>query len=133
MKQIIRTYLPSACITFTLSVIGSAILNLLNGNLYQSQEWLLFLFTYIVVLDLMDYGLCYINFHTYRAYFITELILFYITLLIVGYFGHWFAFTVPSLTIISLMYFIIYYSIQTYFCKLRKYEADEINQLISNK
>lgn len=133
MKQLIQTYLPSACITFTLSVLASAIYNLLLENPYQSQGWLLLLFSYIVVLDLVDYGLSYIDFHTYQAYFITEFIIFYILLLLVGYFGHWFAFTAPSLVAISLMYLVIYCCIHAYFCKLRKYEAEEINQLISSK
>lgn len=131
MKQLIQTYLPSACITFTLSVLGSAIYNLLLGNPYQLQGWLLLLFVYIAVLDLVDYGLSYINFRTYQAYFVTELIIFYIFLLIVGYFGKWFTFTAPSLIAISSMFLVIYCCIHAYFCKLRKYEADEINQLLS--
>lgn len=133
MKRLIKTYFPSACITFTLSMLGTSILNLINGFPYQSNGWILVLFGFIVVIDLIDYGLSFIDFHSYKAYFVVELIATYLLMLFAGYFGHWFSFTIGNVISISVMYLIVYCCVHGYFYKMRQYEADEINQLLNNQ
>lgn len=133
MKQIIKVYLPSACITFTLSMLSTTILNLIKGYPYQSNSWILALFGFIVIIDLIDLGLSYINFNSYKTYFVLELILTYSLLLAAGYLGHWFSFTLVSLISVSIIYLLVYCCVHGYFYKMRSYEAEEINQLIANK
>ncbi len=133
MKKLIKNYFTSACITFTLSMLGTTILNLINGYSYQSNGWILVLFGFIVLIDLIDYGLSYIDFSSYKAYFIVELILTYALMLAAGYFGHWFSFTLVSLISVSIIYLLVYCCVHRYFYKMRSYEADEINQLIADK
>ena len=132
MKQIIKIYLPSACITFTLSMLGTTILNLINGYSYQNNGWILVLFGFIAVIELIDYGLSYVDFRSYKAYFIVELILTYALMLAAGYFGHWFSFTLVSLTSVSIIYLLVYCCVHAYFYKMRSYEAEEINELLGN-
>ncbi len=132
MKQLIKIYLPSACITFTLSMLGTTILNLINGYSYQSNGWILVLFGFIVVIDLIDLCLSYINFNSYKAYFVVELILTYTLLLAAGYFGHWFSFTANSIISVSVVLLMVYCCVHGYFYKRARMEAEAINILINN-
>ncbi|MBQ7944301.1 MAG: DUF3021 family protein [Lachnospiraceae bacterium] len=132
MKQLLKIYLPSTCITFTLSLLGTSILNLINGFPYQSNGWILLLFGFIVVIDLIDYGLSFIDFYSYKTYFVVELIVTYLLMLIAGFWGNWFSFTASSIISVSVVFLIVYCCVHGYFYKRARVEAEEINSLINN-
>ena len=131
MKQIFKIYIPSACITFTLTAVLTCISNLLQGNAGIYNAWFLQMFAFIVVIDVLDFVLGYINFKSYLAYFATEFVLAYIAMLGFGYLGNWFSFTLHNLIITSIIFVIVYSSVHSYFYKMSHMQAEEINNLLT--
>ncbi len=131
MKQIFKIYIPSACITFTLTAVLTCISNLLQGNAGIYNAWFLQMFAFIVVIDVLDFVLGYINFKSYLAYFATEFVLAYIAMLGFGYLGNWFSFTLHNLIITSIIFVIVYSSVHSYFYKMSHMQAEEINNLLA--
>ena len=131
MKQIFKIYIPSACITFTLTAVLTCISNLLQGNAGIYNAWFLQMFAFIVVIDVLDFVLGYINFKSYLAYFATEFVLAYIAMLGFGHLGHWFSFTLQNLVLISIIFIIVYGSVHFYFYKMSHMQAEEINNLLT--
>lgn len=130
MKQIFKIYIPSACITFTLTALLTCISNLLQGNVGIYNAWFLQMFAFIVVIDILDFALGNINFKSYFMYFITELVISYSAMLGFGYLGNWFSFTLYNLIIISILFLIVYGCVHFYFYKMSHMQADEINSLL---
>ena len=131
MKQIFKIYIPSACITFTLTALLTCISNLLKGNAGIYNAWFLQMFAFIVVVDILDFALGYINFKSYLAYFTTEFVLAYIAMLGFGYLGNWFSFTLHNLILTSIIFVSVYSSVHFYFYKISHMQADEINNLLA--
>ena len=131
MKLILKTYIPSACITFTLTALFTCTSNLLQGNIGIYNHWFLQMFAFIVIIDVLDFILGYVNFNSYSAYFITEFILTYIAMLLFGYFCNWFSFTVQSLLVISIIFLVVFSCVHSYFYKMSRIQADEINSLLN--
>ncbi|MEE1257872.1 MAG: DUF3021 family protein [Lachnospiraceae bacterium] len=132
MKQIFKIYIPSACISFTLTALLTCISNLLQGNAGIYNAWFLQMFAFIVVVDILDFALGYINFKSYFAYLITEFALTYIAMLGFCYFGNWFSFSLHNLVLISIIFVIVYSSVHFYFYKMSHMQADEINSLLNH-
>lgn len=130
MKRILKAYIPSTCITFTLTALFTCTSNLLQGYTAMYNFWFLQMFAFIVVIDVLDFALGYVNFNSYSAYFITEFILTYIAMLLFGYFCNWFSFTVQSLLVISIIFLIVFSCVHSYFYKMSRIQADEINSLL---
>ncbi len=133
MKQILKIYIPSACITFTMTVIFTCILNLFQGYTAMNNTWFLQLLGFILVIDVIDFAFGYVNFKSYRVYFITELILTYAVMLLFGYFGYWFVFTAQKILTVTVLFLVIYSCIQSYFRRMSHMQADEINKLLADK
>lgn len=131
MKRILKAYIPSACITFSLTILITCLINLLQGNIGIYYSWVLQVFAFIVIVDVIDYALGNVDFYSYSTYFITELILTYIAMLLFGYFCNWFSFTIHSLTVISLIFLIVYSCVHSYFYKMSRIQAEEINNLLT--
>lgn len=130
MKQILKTYIPSTCITFTLTALFSCISNLLQGYSAMYNQYFLQMFAFIVVIDILDITLGYMNFKSYVAYFITEFILSYLAMLLFAYFCNWFSFTVRSMLLISIIFLAVFACVHTYFYKMSRIQAEEINRLL---
>lgn len=130
MKRIIKTYIPSACITFTLTALFTCTSNLLHGNISMYNPWFLQVFAFILIIEALDFALGHVDFYSYPTYFITELILSYLALLLFGYFFSWFSFTIQSLLIISLIFLVVYTCVHLYFFKMAHIQANEINSLL---
>lgn len=131
MKRILKTYIPSACITFTLTVLFNGISNMLQGHIATYYYWVLQMFAFIIVIDVIDFAFGYINFKTYCSYFVTEMIVTYGAMLLFGYFCHWFSFTIRNLLLMSIIFFAVYACVHSYFYKMAHIQADEINRLIA--
>lgn len=131
MKRILKTYIPSACITFTLTALFTCTSNLLQGYTAMHNLWFLQMFAFITIIDLLDFALGYVDFHSYSVYFVTKLALTYIAMLLFGYFCNWFSFTVQSLLVISIIFFIVFSCVHSYFYKMSRIQADEINSLLN--
>ena len=130
MKQILKTYIPSTCITFTLTALFTCISNLLQGYTTIYNQYFLQMFAFIVVIDILDFALGYMNFNSYAAYFITEFILSYLAMLLFGYFCNWFSFTVRNMLLISIIFLAVFSCVHAYFYKMSRIQAEEINRLL---
>lgn len=134
MERIRNTYLPSAAIGFTLTILSVSVLNLMEGNECQSNWWILEVFGYIIVLQLLDTLLDRIDFRSYFAYFVTEAVLGYGLLVVVfGYVGNWFSFTPIKIVQVTVLYILILAYIHFYFYRRAQRNAEEINELLKQR
>lgn len=133
MKKIWKVYLPSSALTFTAVVLCTSAQNLLVGYEALSNRWILQLFGYILVVEVMDALLGKIEFGSYRGYFLTEAVISYGWMLAFGYFGNWFSFTGRMLVYITILFFLIFGGIHVYFYRRTKNDADEINRMLQEK
>ena len=133
MEKIIRTLLPSLGISFTGAVLFCCIYNLFIGNSYLDICFLLSLFGYFILIQILDVILGKVPFKTYLGYFLWEAILIYVLLLVIGYFANWYSFTFQSLCPITIYCFTATTLVHYYFYRAAKLEADEINQLLKEQ
>ncbi len=131
MKRILKTYIPSACITFTLTSLFTCTSNLLQGYMGIYNHWFLEMLAFIIIIEILDFALGYVDFNSYSVYFVTELALTYIAMLLFGYFCNWFSFTVQSLLLISIIFLVVFSCVHSYFYKMSRIQADEINSLLN--
>lgn len=133
MERITKIFLPSLGITFTGGILFCCFYNLLIGNRYLDINFLLQFFGFFILTELLDILLGKVPFKTYLGYFLTETILFYILLLVIGYWGYWYSFTLRSLGSISIYYMVSISFIHYYFYRVSKFKADEINRLLKER
>lgn len=127
MKLLLKTYLPSASITFTAVVLFTAAMNLADGFSSLKNSWLLELFAFVLLADLLDFLLGKINFKSYPVYFLTEGVLFYLIMLCAGYFLGWFVFTPIMLLKVTAVFLLVFCLVHLYFRRLSRQTANEIN------
>lgn len=131
MERIRNIYLPSTAITFTAVLLWVSILNLAEGCEYQNNRWILEVFGYIVLMEVIDVLICRIEFKHYLGYFLAEAVTGYALLFgIFGYFGNWFSYTPVRMVQITVMYLLILAYIHYYFYRRSKSSADEINEML---
>lgn len=132
-KRFLEIYLPSITLTFTAVILCTSVLNLIQGYEGLSYRWILQLCGYILVVEAVDVVLGKIEFRSYLGYFLTEAVISYGCMLAFGYFGNWFSFTAGTLFTITVMFFLIFGAVHTYFFQRAKSNADEINQMLQEK
>jgi len=134
MERIRNVYLPSAAIGFTLTILFVSVLNLVEGYEYQSNWWIVQVFAYIVVLEILDMALGKIEFKKYSTYFVVETVLGYLLLLgVFGYFGNWFSFTPRRIAQVTAIYLLVAGYIHYYFYRRARSNAEEINALLKER
>ena len=131
MDRIRNIHVPSTAICFTLTILCASVLNLLDGYEYQSNRWIVEVFVYIVVMQIVDIALGKIEFKKYITYFVAETALGYLLLFgVFGYFGNWFSYTPGRIVQVAVMYLLICMYIHFYFYRRARNKADEINALL---
>lgn len=130
MERILKTYMPSAALTFTLTLLVTCIWNLCSGYEFLSSWWILQVLGFIVIVEIMDYLLGMINFQRYWTYFLAETLLAYGVMLIFAYFGGWFSFTPGRIFEVTVIFFIICFCIHGYFRKRAERNVEEINCIL---
>lgn len=133
MERISKIFVPSLGITFTGAVLFCCFYNLMIGNSFLSIQFLLQLLGFFILSELFDMILGKVPFKTYWGYFLTEAIIIYILLLLIGYWGYWYSFTFRSLGSITIYYVIALTLIHYHFYRISKLKADEINQLLKER
>lgn len=133
MEKISKIYFPSLGITFTGAILFCCFYNLLTGNSFLSIYFLLQLFGFFILAELLDMILGKVSFKSYLGYFLTEAVLIYVLLLVIGYFGYWYSFTFQSLGSITLYYILAIAFIHYHFYRVSKLNADEINRLLKER
>ncbi len=134
MNKIWNTLLFRATLSFTLAVIFSALYNLATGHPQGDYLFLLEIFGLIVCLEIIDYALSYVPFHSRIIYLCTEFALMYVCFLLFSLLGHWFGFTFIKLIMFSSTFLIMFLLLHVYCHFLLKTEAIDINNnLIKRK
>lgn len=134
MNKIWNTLLFRATLSFTLAVIFSALYNLATGHPQGDYLFLLEIFGLIVCLEIIDYALSYVPFHSRIIYLCTEFTLMYVCFLIFSFWGHWFGFSPTKLILFSSTFLVMFLLLHVYYHFLLKTEAIDINNnLIKRK
>ena len=131
MKRLLRTYLPSSAIAFTIVILFSVIFNLiLRKHDALSSIFVLELAGLILLIQFVSAVCDRIPFQSKKAYQITFYALEYVIVLIAGFLLNWAAFTISSFLYTTLLWLFIAFLIDRYFTAVHRHEAEEINRLI---
>ena len=131
MKRLLRTYLPSSAIAFTIVILFNAIYNLILGNNYAlSGVFVLELTGLIIFIQLVSVVYDHIPFQSERAYKTTFFAAEYAIVIIASFVLNWTVLTISSFLYTSLLCVFIAFLIDRYFSAVHRHEADEINRLI---
>ena len=129
MKRLLRTYLPSSAIAFTIVILFNAVYNLILGNNYAlSGVFVLELTGLIIFIQLISVVCDHIPFQSERAYKIAAE---YAIVIIAGFVLNWTVLTISNFLYTSLLCVFIAVLIDRYFSAVHRHEADEINRLLS--
>ena len=131
MKRLFN-YIPSISITFTLVILFSSTINLINGYTAVQNIGILAIFIMILAIHLVTFAFSYIDFKTYKAYYINNFFSTYLSFLLLSYIFDFFPFTASNIISNSSVFCIIYYLGYLYNKRKAKLEADKINKKISN-
>lgn len=130
MERLLKTYLPSAALTFTLTLLFTCVWNLARGYEFLSSWWIMQVLGFILLVEGMDYLLGKVDFQQYWTYFLAETVLAYGLMLVFAYFGGWFSFTPGRILEVTMIFLIICLCIHGYFCKRAKQNVEEINRVL---
>ena len=132
MKRLLRTYLPSSAIAFTIVILFNAVYNLILGNNYAlSGVFVLEPTGLIIFIQLISVVCDHIPFQSERAYQITFFAAEYAIVIIAGFVLNWTVLTISNFLYTSLLCVFIAVLIDRYFTAVHRHEADEINRLLS--
>ena len=132
MKSVIRTYLPSMAIIFTIVVLATALFNLVSGPYYTVSSMILITdFVMIIAIETIDYIISMFPFKSKTQYLAVSFLLEYGVLLTVCYLFIPGILTPAALAFTFVVFFGCQVLIHAYFHALRQYEADEINRILA--
>lgn len=131
MKNFLTVRVPSVCICFTLLLLANAVLNLLSSIGTEGYDFtVLVLFLIILLCQAVDIALDHVEFRTWRQYCITESLILYVVTLTMSRIFFWPSFSARQLIIFTAIFLLIVTAVFSYFRKLQRMQADEINALI---
>lgn len=131
MKNFLTVRVPSVCICFTLLLLANAVLNLLSSIGTEGYDFtVLVLFLIILLCQAVDIALDHVEFRTWRQYCITESLILYVVTLTMSRIFFWPSFSARQLIIFTVIFLLIVTAVFSYFRKLQRMQADEINALI---
>ncbi|WP_373263814.1 DUF3021 domain-containing protein [Hungatella hathewayi] len=132
MKRLLRIYLPSSAIAFTIVILFNVTYNLILGNNYTlSSVFVLELAGLIIFIQLISVVCDHIPFQSEKAYQITFFAAEYAIVLTASVVLNWAALTISNFLYTSLLCVFIVVLIDRYFTAVHRHEADEINRLLS--
>ena len=133
MNRIIKNYMPSFVITFTIAVLYSCVINLAEGSLYLSIRYVLELMVFLAAVQFVEWGLEQMDFRNYRRYLITEILLVYELLLSFAYFGKWISFRPGPVLQLTLVFAAAMALVHCYFRRVSRIYADQINSILGER
>ncbi len=133
MRKFVERYLFPASLTYTLTVLCVAAVNMMLGAAQPDNSWLLQVFLFIWLIEGVDFLMDRWEFQSFSVYVTVEFIISYCIFLVVSYFGKWMTFDVRGIARTTVIYLLIFIGIHVYFrCRLKK-EAREINDLLQER
>ncbi len=133
MNKLCNALVFRATLSFTLAVIFLALYNLATGQLQGDYLLLIEILGLTMCLEIIDYAVGYVSFHSRIIYLCAEFTLMYICFLLFSFLGHWFGFTFVNLIIFSGLFLVIFLLQHLYDHFLLKTEASEINNCLIKK
>lgn len=133
MNKLWNTLVFRATLSFTLAVIFLALYNLATGQTQGDYLLLLEIFGLTMCLEIIDYAMGYVPFHSRIIYLCAEFTLMYICFLLFSLLGHWFSLTFVNLIIFSSLFLVIFSFQHIYDHFLLKTEIIEINNYLIKK
>lgn len=132
MTRIIRKYIPVASIAFSLGILSICMINIVYAtDLRWFSIGCLQFAVYIVLTFLADNLVSKINFKSFLAHFLTEVLLDYPLLLAFLYFGKWSPFNTRHIIQYSIIFLVIMACTHLYSYRVRQAEVNELNKLIA--
>lgn len=128
MKNLLFTRIPSTCICFTLTTLFTVLINLLYDS--SVSNFPLILFCWIIVCQIIDWLLSFINFKSWFRYCITESVLLYTGSLTIALLLDWMHLNIDSFISFTLIFIIVDAFIFWYFRHRQKMLAEEINSML---
>ncbi|MDF2800991.1 MAG: hypothetical protein K0S61_894 [Anaerocolumna sp.] len=134
MLRFRKIILPSISITFMLSILISVVWNVILGNTENTYfNFIIQLFSFLILVQIIDFFISKINYRNYFGYFATANIIYFIVYMTFGYFFHWFGFRLINIIINTSSFIIVTTFIHYHFHRLFQLEAEEINRLIDSR
>lgn len=133
MNLIIKNYIPSFAITFTLVILYTGIMTLISGSGSLSIVFVAELSLYLLVAELIEGILDGINFRSTKAYLAAEAALMYGVLLLFAYYGDWIPFTTGEVLNLTLAFALIMAAVHIYFYWRTRSSAEQINRMLTER
>lgn len=134
MKIIRKYYFPNLCISYTMAVICSSIVKVINyKDSGLSSLFLLELAGLLTIIGIVDFLITRINFKNWILPIGISFVVNYCIYLLVAYFFHWFGFRFSNILMFSLMYVAIFILLYYHTSKTMKQDEERINLLLGQK
>lgn len=133
MNRITKTYLPSFGITFTIMMLYTCGVKLLEGTGTISTGYILELFGFVLAAELAEAVLGRINFTDRKVYIVTENVLIYGILLLFAYFGKWIPFRTGAVLQLTLVFLLVMAFLRFHFTRVSKINAEQINRMLEER
>lgn len=131
MKRLLRTYLPSSSIAFTVVILFNAVYNLVFWNQHAiASSFILQLAGLILLIQLISAACDRIPFQTKRGYSAVFFTLEYLVILAASFLWNRPSMTAGNFLYTTLLFLFIAFLIDRYFAAVHRHEADEINRLL---
>lgn len=133
MRMLFSTHVTRAAVTFSLSVVVVAAVNLLGGHSQVEYVFLLEVLGFTAVLEGIDCLVAKLQFKTRFAYTACEFAVMYAVYLACAYLGHWFGYRPENFVICTLIFLALFVLIHWSYHMALKNDADTINRRLTEK
>lgn len=125
MKHLFWNRIPSVCICFTLIILCSVVVNMAYG--VQTSGFPVVMFGWILICQVIDWLISFINFKSWWRYWLTESMILYMASFAVGVVLRWFVLEPAGILTFTVIFLVVDALIFWYFHYRQKLVAEEIN------
>lgn len=125
MKHLFWNRIPSVCICFTLIILCSVVVNMAYG--VQTSGFPVVMFGWILICQVIDWLISFINFKSWWRYWLTESMILYMASFAVGVVLRWFVLELAGILTFTVIFLVVDALIFWYFHYRQKLVAEEIN------
>lgn len=133
MKEKIMARLPFIFAYYSIITTITCTYNLLLGYTLMENRWFLELLAFLIVFTILDHVISFINFRSYVACTLMEIVAAYSLFLIFSYFFGWISFTPQNLLSATLLFLLITAVGIAYMNYRYKLRTKELNDLIKKQ
>lgn len=130
MKHLFWNRIPSVCVCFTLIMLASFFVNMMYG--VEPSVFPLAVFGWILVCQVIDWLVSFINFKSWLGYCLTESLILYAASFVAGVVLRWFTLEPAGILVFTAIFAVVDALVFWYFRYRQKLVADEINAYLQN-